>query len=68
MAPIEGLKKARRSQPKLTTAQKETHRKRLMDLMEAINNARQSYQEAAEEIAETHGRQEHLNPIDRDHS
>jgi hypothetical protein len=56
MAPTKSSKKDKRIRPKLTPAQKETRRQKFIDLTNAIGEARNSYQEAAHDIAKQHGR------------
>ncbi|KAI0245902.1 hypothetical protein BJV78DRAFT_1158297 [Lactifluus subvellereus] len=56
MARTKSSEKKKRFRPKLTSAQKEAHCKKLLGLTEDIDSARKVYQEAAHDIAEKHGR------------
>jgi hypothetical protein len=48
--------KVKRIRPKLTSSQKESRRKKFVDLTKAINVARAGYEEEATSISETFGR------------
>jgi hypothetical protein len=56
MAPTKPSKKDKRVRPKLTQAQKEARKEKIADLTNAIDDARNFYQDAACDIAEKYGR------------
>ena len=53
---VPAQRKIKRVRPKLTSAQKQSRRKRFVDLTNAIGVARAVYEEEATSIAETFGR------------
>jgi hypothetical protein len=53
---VPAQKPIKKVRPKLTSAQKESRRKKFVDLTKAIGVARAAYEEEATSIAETFGR------------